>query len=134
MILDTDILSHIVSPRCPERLTRELSEASGVLYTTAVNWAEICFGMARHPHGALLRARYEQLILPTIEFLDFDPESAEVYGKLRSKLEGDGKRLPEAGLMIASIALRHRLPLVSGNTRHFRRIPELTLLNWLDPE
>jgi tRNA(fMet)-specific endonuclease VapC len=34
--------------------------------------------------------------------------------------------------MIASIALAHEAVLVTGNTRHFSRVPGLRLENWLE--
>jgi tRNA(fMet)-specific endonuclease VapC len=131
VILDTDVLSAIVSPHCPPRVAQELERADGPIYTTAINWAEICYGLARHPAGDRLRERYRGLLLPAIRILDFDPACAEVYGELRARLESRGQRLAEADLMIAAIALRHDLALVSGNTRHFRRVPGLRVANWL---
>jgi len=131
MILDTDVLSAIVSPRCPPRVRAELEGAEGPIHTTAINWAEICYGLARHPSGVRLRQRYEKLVLPALEILDFDASCAEVYGPLRRDLEARGERLAEADLMIASIALRHKLVLVSGNIRHFGRVPGLELVDWL---
>jgi tRNA(fMet)-specific endonuclease VapC len=131
MILDTDILSAIVSPRCPPRVAKELEQARGPIYTTAVNWAEICYGLARHPGGARLRERYRKLVLPALMILDFDQSCAEAYGRLRADLEAAGERLGEADLLIAAIALHHRMPVVTGNTRHFRRVPGLKVVNWL---
>jgi tRNA(fMet)-specific endonuclease VapC len=131
MILDTDVLSAIVSPRCPPRVARELQQLEGPLFTTAINWAEICCGLARHPAGQRLQERYRKLVLPAVEILPFDSSSAETYGELRATLEARGHRLGEADLMIAAVALRHRLPLVSGNARPFRRVPGLVLLDWL---
>jgi len=131
MILDTDILSAIVSPRCPARVAQELERAQGPIHTTAVNWAEICYGLARHPGGERLRERYRKLILPALVILDFDQSCAEVYGRLRAELEAAGERLGEADLLIAAVALRHRMPVVTGNTRHFRRVPGLELQDWL---
>jgi len=134
MILDTDILSAIVSPRCPTRIAQELEQTQGPIHTTAINWAEICYGLARHPAGQRLRAVYDQRVLPALDILEFDAASAEVYGDLRATLEARGQRLGEADLMIAAVALRNDLALVSGNTRHFRRVPGLTLVNWLAEE
>lgn len=39
--------------------------------------------------------------------------------------------LGEADLRIAAIALVHGLTPVTGNVRHFERVPELTVENWL---
>lgn len=132
MILDTDILSAIVSPRCPDRVKRELVAAEGDVFTTSVSWAEICYGLAKHRAGARLRKHYQEMVLPAVTILPFDGPCAEVYGLLRSELENQHRRLAEADLMIASVALRHDLPLVSGNVRHFSRVPGLVVVNWFE--
>jgi predicted nucleic acid-binding protein len=134
VILDTDVLSAIVSPRCPARVAQELERAEEPIHTTAVNWAEICYGLARHPAGDRLRERYDRMVLPALEILAFDGACAEEYGRLRARLEQEGQRLGEADLMIAAIALEHSLTLVSGNVRHFARVPGLGIVNWFAPE
>jgi tRNA(fMet)-specific endonuclease VapC len=57
--------------------------------------------------------------------------AAEIYGPLRSELEAKGKRLDEPDLRIASISLARRLILVTGNVRHFGRVPGLAVEDWL---
>jgi tRNA(fMet)-specific endonuclease VapC len=63
--------------------------------------------------------------------LPFDSAAAEVYGPLRAKLEREGKRLGEPDLRIASIALSRGLTVVTGNVRHFSRVPDLVVEIWL---
>jgi len=133
MILDTDVLSRLVSPAFPNRLVKCLEQAPQPLCTTAINLAEIEYGIAKHSSPERLRRQYEERVWPWLEVLPFDRESAECYGMLRAHLEQSGMPLAEADLMIASIALRNDMPLVSGNVRHFSRIPGLALENWLEP-
>ena len=132
MILDTNTLSAIVAGVQPRRLSQKLMGGIGRLHTTSVNWAEICYGLAKHPFGERLRLRYEEMILPFLDILDFDMDCSEIYGELRAQLERKGQPLPDADLMVASIALRHDMTLITGNTRHFERIPVLKLENWLE--
>ena len=40
-----------------------------------------------------------------------------------------GKSEPD--LRIAAIAIQHTLTLISGNTKHFERIPGLDVENWI---
>ena len=131
MILDTNVLSAIVAGRGPGGLRERVQQAAGPVYTTAVNWGEICYGFSRHPAGARQRAVYESEILPFLGILDYNAECAEIYGVLRGHLASRGELLDDADLMIASIALRHDLTLVTGNTRHFSRVPGLRVENWL---
>jgi tRNA(fMet)-specific endonuclease VapC len=64
----------------------------------------------------------------------FDESAAIIYGGLRADLERSGKRLDDPDLRIASIALSRDLTLVTGNVRHFERVPGLRLENWLEPD
>ena len=66
-----------------------------------------------------------QVILP------FDEAAAEVYGPLRARLESEGRPLAEPDLRIACIALSRELTLVTGDLRHFARVPDLSVENWL---
>jgi tRNA(fMet)-specific endonuclease VapC len=132
MILDTDIMSILAHPRCPQTLVRKLQAYQGLLYTTAINWAEISYGLARQPKREWLRTRYEQILLPVVTVLPFDSQAAEIYGSLRTTLEVKGEPLADFDLMIAAVALQYQLPLVTGNLRHFERIPGLQLENWLE--
>jgi len=57
--------------------------------------------------------------------------AADIYGRLRADLEAKGRRLAEPDLRIASIVLARELVLVTGNVRHFSRVPALKVENWL---
>ena len=59
------------------------------------------------------------------------PMTREVYGPLRARLEATGKPLDDPDLRIASIALARDLTLVTGHVKHFARIPDLRIENWL---
>jgi tRNA(fMet)-specific endonuclease VapC len=42
------------------------------------------------------------------------------------------RKIGRADLLISSIALTHRAVLVTRNIRHFRQVPDLKLINWVD--
>ncbi|MGH3775657.1 MAG: hypothetical protein ACRDRR_07960 [Pseudonocardiaceae bacterium] len=58
--------------------------------------------------------------------------TARTFGVLKAALERRGTPLAEPDLRIASIALSRDLILVTHNVRHFQRVPELTVENWID--
>jgi predicted nucleic acid-binding protein len=68
------------------------------------------------------------------EVLFFDQAAAEMAGRIAGDLDRTGQPIGRADPMIAAIALRHGLDLVTGNTGHYQRIQQLgyplTLLNW----
>jgi predicted nucleic acid-binding protein len=128
---DTDVLSWIVRRDPPLHLVRRLATTPpGQQFTTAVTLGELLYGTARRGSSSLLQ-RVRTLILQGITVLPFDEAAAEVYGPLRARLEGEGRRLAEPDLRIASIALVNGLTLVTGNVRHFARVPDLVVENWL---
>ncbi len=128
---DTDILSAVVWPRPPLRLIRRLARVPAVEQsTTAISLGELLYGFARRGGGELAE-RMQALLEIAQVILPFDAAAAEVYGPLRARLEREGKRLDEPDLRIASIALARDITLVTGNVRHFSRVPDLRIENWL---
>ena len=63
--------------------------------------------------------------------LDFDRAAAEHYGALRAHLESAGMRLADPDLRIAANVVTHHATLVSGNVRHFTRVPDLVVEDWV---
>ena len=61
----------------------------------------------------------------------FDEAAAHRYGEVRAELEARGEPIGDSDTRIAAIALVHDLTLVTGNVRHFERVPGLRLVNWL---
>jgi tRNA(fMet)-specific endonuclease VapC len=73
-----------------------------------------------------------QALLDVVAVVPFDESAARVYARVRAEqIEAAGTPLAEPELRIAATALAHGLTLVTGNERHFRRVPVLTLENWL---
>lgn len=58
-------------------------------------------------------------------------ESAEVFGKIKSRLKQSGRIIDDFDILIASIAIANNCKLVTNNIRHFERISEIKLENWL---
>jgi tRNA(fMet)-specific endonuclease VapC len=129
---DTDILSAVMRRDPPLHLIRRLAEVPPQQqFTTAITVGEMLYGAARRGDPRLER-RVRDVILRAQAVLPFDAPAAEVYGPLRAALEREGRPLAEPDLRIASTALSRDLTLVSGNVRHFARVPGLRLENWLE--
>jgi tRNA(fMet)-specific endonuclease VapC len=131
-IFDTDTLSNIVKSRPTPRLLKKLiSLSTEFQYTTSINSAEFYFEAHRSPNRDIILKAFEESVFPNVTILPFDEKSAQVYGKLKAKLEKKGIFKSEPDLRIASIALQHGFILVSGNVRHFQDIPRLNIENWI---
>jgi tRNA(fMet)-specific endonuclease VapC len=129
--LDTNMLSILCKPNPPPSLIRRLGAISpDEQCTTAINAAEMLHGAAKRGGDALEQRVRRALKMAGLVVL-FGAAAAEVYGVLRARLESEGRRLDEPDLRIASIALAGDLTLVTGNVKHFARVPELRVENWL---
>lgn len=128
---DTDILSATLGRQPPLHLIRQLALTPPERqFTTAVTLGELLYGAAKRG-SASIAERVRGLVTGAVAVLPFDDAAAEVYGPLRARLESAGRPLAEPDLRIASIVLCRGLVLVTGNIRHFARVPELEIENWL---
>ena len=128
---DTDVLSAILRREPPLELVRRLATVPAVeQFTTAITLGEFLYGASKRASNGLTD-RVRDLLESLVQILPFDEAAAETYGPLRARLEREGNPLAEPDLRIASIALANDLTLVSGNERHFSRVPDLRLENWL---
>jgi tRNA(fMet)-specific endonuclease VapC len=131
-VFDTDILSNTIKKTPSQDLLRRLSETPpDEQFTTTVTVGEMVYGALRSGRANELIQRLQTDIWPNVNILAFDVAAAEVYGALRAGLEKEGITVAEADLRIAAIARSRGMTLVTGNVRHFQRIPNLIVENWL---
>jgi tRNA(fMet)-specific endonuclease VapC len=128
---DTDILSATIRREPSLGLIRRLAQLPpSEQFTTAITMGELLYGAARRDSKKLTN-QVRDLLQGAITILPFDDSAAELYGGLRAQLEAGGEPLAEPDLRIASIALSRDLTVVTANTRHFDRVPNLPVENWL---
>ena len=132
-LLDTDVLSNLMR-RVPRGslISRLARVPPGEQFTSSVTLGELVYGALRSDRAALLLERIEAVVPTELPVLPFDAAAARRYGELRADLERRGAPIGDADLRIASIALSRELTVVTANERHFRRVPNLSVENWLE--
>jgi tRNA(fMet)-specific endonuclease VapC len=131
-LFDTDVLSHVLKKRRSAALMERLKATpQASQFTSAVNLAEIYFGVFRKEGRTDLLRYYEDEIFSRLTILPFDRESARIFGRIKAEIEQKGLPRFEADLQIAAVAIANNLTLVSGNTRHYSGIPGLRVENWI---
>lgn len=122
--IDTDIIIQYL--KGDEKADKKINELidKEELITTSINVFELYKGGGR--------ASSEELdiisnFLTNFKILDFDSESSKKSAEIFNELKKQGKEVDPLDLMIASIAITKNQKLLTGNTKHFNRIPDLEL-------
>ena len=130
IVLDTDVVSDLMRPRPSPSLVARLGEVPLLEQaTTAVTVGELAYGAHRIERLELFERAMR--LLGGVRVLPFDGDAGRCYGRIRSELERQGTRLDDPDLRIAATTLAHDAMLITGNTRHFQRVPGLKHENWL---
>lgn len=127
-LFDTDAISELLRPRPLQPYLDWLKSVPREdQFTSAVTIGELFKGAYRSSARERHLNNIEERVLPAVTVLPFDVSIARVFGKVRAHLEETGAILPDADLQIAATALYHDLELVTGNVRHFERVPDLRI-------
>ena len=133
-LFDTDILSNLLR-RMPSTIliAKLASVPPEQQFTSSITLGELVYGAYKlGTRGAALLERLEKTLLPNLPILPFDAAAARRYGEVRADLEQRGLPIGDADLRIAAIALVRDFTVVTGNLRHFQRVPGLRVENWLE--
>jgi predicted nucleic acid-binding protein len=134
VLLDTDILSEILKQKNSTVMERAAAyrAALGRYTFSVITVMEIVDGL--HRIGSAQRIEKFVGSLSDAEVLPLDTTASILAGKIDADLIRHGRVIGLADPMIAAIALRNELPLVTGNTDHYRYIQDLgyplVLDNW----
>ncbi len=127
-LFDTDALSEVLKKQPSAAYLRWLRTIPREeQFTSAVVIAELFKGALRSERAAFHVENIEKRVLPAVTVLPFDVAVALVYGEIEATLRKGGAPLADADLQIAATALYHGLALVTGNVRHFERVPGLAI-------
>jgi predicted nucleic acid-binding protein len=131
-LFDTDAISELLRPHPTAVYVEWLRNVPREeQFTSAVVIGELYKGAYRSHVSNRHLTNIERRILPAVTVLPYDAATAKVFGQIRARLEDAGTVLADADLQIASTAIYHGLELVTGNLRHFSRIPDLRINNIL---
>ncbi len=106
------------------KLIHQIVDGGHDLTTTCFNVAELLVGVHRSNDSDRERSKL-QVALEGFRVLEFDYPCTELFGSIQSRLLAIGRPAGDMDVLIASVALRHQEPLVTGNAKHFRDIPDL---------
>ena len=73
-----------------------------------------------------------KIVQQKLSLFKYNDKSAQLFGMIKAQLKQQGNLIMDADILIGSIAQSNELILVTNNTKHFQRIPNLQLENWLN--
>lgn len=128
IIIDTDVCIELLRGNRQILEKRQTcGDEVGVAFMTA---AELFYGaeksQKRQANGALV----ERFLL-SVRVVHTNSDIVHRFGQLKARLSQAAIMLADADMLIAAIALSMDAMLITGNVRHFQRIGELTIENWI---
>lgn len=126
-ILDSD---HCVALLRGDLDLRDRVSPTETLAVTAISVGELM-------HGVFKSSRIDEnlarlgVLLAAVAVLPYDEVAAQQFGRTKAELERAGQKLGDIDLQIASIALTQGVPLITHNRRHFERLSDLIIEDWL---
>jgi tRNA(fMet)-specific endonuclease VapC len=129
IFLDTDACSLLIRGGSKKLDGRVRAVPPREVCVSAVTRAELLYGLARRPDATRL-ADLVQAFLGRVRSLAWSNEAAAHYAHIRAFLDSKGEPVGNMDQMIAAHARSAAIPLVTGNAKHFRRIPGLEILDW----
>ena len=129
ILLDTDICVEIL--RGNDQVRRRREETPEAVCTSFMTAAELYYG-ARKSTKPERNKDVVEVFLASLRVIQSDDQIVQKFGEIKGDLANEGELVPDADLFVAAASLCYCTKLVTGNTRHFDRIPDLELENWLE--
>ena len=126
-VVDTTFLIDLMRGEAGAVRVRDTYAGEGwSLHVTDVSLHELHRGLAQarvppDEHGRI------QAALEATHGLPLDSEAARIGGQIEGALKAHGRAIDVEDCMIAAIALRHGLGVITRNQRHFGRIDGLSV-------
>lgn len=126
-LLDTNICIAMIK-NVPGVRERILDVGIENCLVSDITVAELYYGAAKSER--LEHFADVDFIIQNFLMLSID-SSLETYGRIKYELEKQGLPIDDFDLLIGAIAKDFGLVLVTHNTRHFARIPDIVLEDWI---
>lgn len=129
-MLDTDTCVYIIRWRPLQVISRLRRRRVSSIGISSITLSELEYGAAKSAKPVENRLSLDEFLCP-LEIASYDDAAAYHYGELRARLERLGTPVGALDLWIAAHALSLRCVLVTNNEAEFKRVPGLTIENWV---
>jgi len=125
VLVDTDVYSYLMNGSTYAALYKPHVQGK-LIAVSFVTIGELYYGAYRKNWSP---ERIEDLKdrLRSVTIVPYDEAVCRTYAEIKSAIQSKGKTVADNDLWIAACAVRHSIPLVSNNAKHFADIPGLVL-------
>lgn len=133
--LDTNVCIDLIrgSSVAVRRRFREVIGEGSVLCVSSVVLHELWYGVAKSAQRDRNTERLQAFLSGPFEILYWDDADARAAGEVRAQVERDGYTIGAYDALIAAQAVRRGIPVVTANSKEFKRIDGLDWEDWSRP-
>ena len=131
VLLDTDVFSYLLNDGDKRAAAYKRHVQNKTLAISFITVGELYYGAVKRRWGnrrmAILDARLRSVVI-----VPYDIDVCRAYARIKNNAKTDSGTDRVVGandLWIAACAVRHGLPLISNNRKHFEGLPEVTLIS-----
>ena len=127
-MLDTNICVFAIRQQTPFVLEALRAHAAAGIGISSIAASELWFGVEKS--SSTKNAKALTQFLSPLEIAPYDDTATQIYGRLRAALEAKGKTIGPLDTLIAAHALALDVTLVTNNSKEFRRVTGLRIVDW----
>ena len=135
VLLDTNVFSYVLRPRDTRADLYRRHIQGKTVAISFVTVGELYYWAERRRWGPERIASFEER-LHKAAIVPYDLQICKTYAGLKGRLRtttGSDRPVGDNDLWIAACAVRHAMPLVTHNRRHFEGIPNLEIITEAPP-
>ncbi len=127
-MLDTNTVIYVIKRR-PEKLLGTFNAHAGHMCISSITLSELIHGVEKSSLPERNRRNVEDFV-SRLDVLSYDESAAAHYGDIRADLDSKGTIIGVNDLHIAGHARSQGLILVTNNTKEFKRVEGLRIMDW----
>ena len=127
ILVDTDVCVELLKGN--KRIIQRREESDDTIGISFMSVAELYYGAEKSANPTKNHALIEALLL-SVEIVQTDLPILKRFAMIKASLERSGNIIADADLLVAATAMEKGSKLVTGNLKHFERIPGLVLEDW----
>ncbi|MCX7038162.1 MAG: PIN domain-containing protein [Spirochaetes bacterium] len=127
ILFDTDTCVELL--RGNKRILQRCDRYDGIVGISFMSIAELYYGAEKSKDPSRNIDTIDNLLL-SLEIIQTDIPILRRIGLIKAHLQKQGVIVADADLLIAATTLERAERLITGNSRHFERIPGLVTEDW----